>query len=282
MAFSYGNNDDNLAQDANRMYRHEALWRYGTTDPLKIQQKIQEQQDVSDFYRMQDQRIAQTQALREAEAVKTQAMEERKRLGLGTFDEKLNDTSSDMYQWAPAPEGTAPVEIDVGGTDGSAPTGISPLRQAARRRVIKPEYKEAFDQQRTNNSEKQISTTSPYENPTRQREADTKELDTLLGALEMMDEDDPLLPELKRRVKVIMDKRAAQGVNPTSVASINPTPQASPVAQAAPKEPVQVDVAMNDQIVKSDPTGTLIKRGNAFIFRNKDGVEKDVTARVNQ
>src|SRR5690606_10092816 len=132
-------------------------FRYGddAVDPssvhglaLQIQRrKDQDQEDARQYFIDQNAQRDELQAQRDAEQLKIDAELQRRRLGLNTFDEKLNDRYSDLYQWEEAPEGAAPVEIDVGGTDGKAPTGLSPLRRAARRRVIKPEHADALDQQ---------------------------------------------------------------------------------------------------------------------------------------
>ena len=243
----------------------------------------------------------------------------RNRMGISPLEEQLADPYSAAYQTVyedvEAPTGKvsyktaddlgAGIQMSIGGTDGSAPApiGISPLVGRRTRREIRPEYAEA--QQQLGMPSTRTLTMDEYRERKNIDAETSKSVKEYINNLAISRDqkqamwegyvtkaklraNDPLRTEslddvvgdLPGQAESVFggDSQAAQTPMPTPAPATGA--QAQPQAQA--REPITLEVS-NDQMIKSDPTGSVVRGQDGRIYFLPKGTDSriDITDRYN-
>lgn len=248
MAYQYGGG---FAQDLNRTTTGTKLRNYGTTDVNEILRKQQEDAALVErnaAVMEQERKYAFEQATRKSE---TDELVRRNRLGLGTLSGMLNDRYSPAYEWS---EGSGPaVNIQMGGLDGSAPPDMSPMAQSVpRERILRSEYQPAFDAQASSGSRtRTVEEMSAIEKA---------KADERLRVLEASMQGRSELANQNNTADIAMTQARLQASAPGNMGNINAIANDLPTSAGltTARPPVKVEVS-DDQVIDSDPTGTVVR-----------------------
>lgn len=261
--------------------------------------------------------MRQRQAALENEMrAKRQDQRQRNIMGISPLSEQLADENSAAFQsvyedvhaptgdvsWKTAEQLGDGIQMSVGGLDGSAPApiGVSPLSGRRMRREIRPEFAEA--QERLGVPSTRTLTTDEF--------AERESIRTNLKMqIERIRNDNRLtLDQKKAAVEAAIRGANMRSSDPTNIGKGNeiagnlvsdveeiyadipqtpaatptPAPRATPAPTPAPatQGEIQMDVT-NDQVLNSDPTGTVVRGEDGRIYFLPKGTENriDITDR---